>query len=163
MGRYDRIIFVSTYGTCRSILAKAIFDNIKSQHDVMSQYDIMAESRGLVVLFEEPVNPKAEVIAKSKGLDIEGATSKQLTDEDFGESTIVLVMTEQLKKKLYNQFENAVNVYTLREFSKGAIDIETIKAGELADYGNMYERIEEMISLAVERIVNMEEQNDSDR
>ena len=65
MNRYQKVIFVSTGGTCRSILAKAIYRNINTNEE------LQIESRGLVVLFEEPVNPKAVAIAKSKGISIE--------------------------------------------------------------------------------------------
>lgn len=37
--------------------------------------------------------------------------------DDFGDDILVLVMTDLLKKKVYDEFENAVNVYSIREFA----------------------------------------------
>ena len=140
MNRYRKIIFVSHEGTCRSILAKAIYKSInKDKH-------IQIESRGMIVLFSEPVNPKAVAIAKSKGIDIGEETSAQLVSEDFNDNTLVLVMTDLLKNKVYEEFENAINVYSIREFTKEAVDVEMAFGGELSDYGSQYEYLEKLVN-----------------
>lgn len=150
MSRYDKVIFVSDEGTCRSILAKAIYENINEDKSVEVQ------ARGMVVLFPEPVNPKGLAIAKSKGLDIDGQQSEQLDMEDFGDSTLVLVMTDLLKNKVYEEFENAVNVYSIREFTQEAVDVEMTFGGELVDYGSQYEYLERLIQKAHKIIVEQE-------
>ena len=139
MGRYQKLIFVSMGGTCRSILAKAIYNNMGKEDE------LKAESRGMVVLFSEPVNPKAVAIAKSKGIDIDKENSQPLEEEDFGDDTIVLVMTDLLKKQVYEKFKSAVNVYSIREFTGEALDVESAFGGELVDYGLGYEYLERLI------------------
>ena len=146
MTRYQKVIFVSTGGTCRSILAKAIYRNINTNED------LQIESRGLVVLFEEPVNPKAVAIAKSKGISIEDEKSEQLTMDDFGDDILVLVMTDLLKKKVYDEFENAVNVYSIREFAGEAIDVEAAYGGELTEYGSQFKYLEKLITIVKDKI-----------
>ena len=61
MKKYDRLIFVSNSDTCRGPMAEAI---LKSKF-LLSELEV--ESRGLVVLFPEPVNQKAEAILASHG------------------------------------------------------------------------------------------------
>lgn len=139
MSRYQKVIFVSTGGTCRSVLAKAVYKSI-NQDDKLE-----IEARGMVVLFEEPANPKAVAIAKSKNLDIEKEKSIPLSAEDFGDETLVLVMTDLLKKKVYEEFESAVNVYSIREFTGEALDVEAPFGGELVDYGSQYEYLEKLV------------------
>ena len=146
MNRYQKVIFVSTGGTCRSILAKAIYRNINTNED------LQIESRGLVVLFEEPVNPKAVAIAKSKGISIEDEKSEELTMDDFGDDILVLVMTDLLKKKVYDEFENAVNVYSIREFAGEAIDVEAAYGGELTEYGSQFKYLEKLITIVKDKI-----------
>lgn len=146
MNRYQKVIFVSTGGTCRSILAKAIYRNINTNED------LQIESRGLVVLFEEPVNPKAVAIAKSKGISIEDEKSEQLTMDDFGDDILVLVMTDLLKKKVYDEFENVVNVYSIREFAGEAIDVEAAYGGELTEYGSQFKYLEKLITIVKDKI-----------
>lgn len=148
MSRFKKVIFVSTGGTCRSILAKAIYRSINDNENI----DIM--SRGLVVLFEEPANPKAVAIAKSKGLSIEDEKSEQLTVEDFGDDTLIIVMTDLLKKKIYEDFHNAVNVYSIREFTGEAIDVEANYGGELTDYGSQFEYLEKLTAEVKDRVDN---------
>ena len=146
MGRYRRLVFVSMGGTCRSILAKAIYNNINGWKGLVT------ESRGMVVLFSEPVNQKAVAIAKSKGIDIEGEKSQQLMEQDFSDDTIVLVMTDLLKKQVYEKFENALNVYSIREFTGEAVDVETLFGGELVDYGLGYEYLEKLVEKVSEKL-----------
>lgn len=148
MSRFKKVIFVSTGGTCRSILAKAIYRSINDNENI----DIM--SRGLVVLFEEPANPKAVAIAKSKGLSIKDEKSEQLTVEDFGDDTLIIVMTDLLKKKIYEDFHNAVNVYSIREFTGEAIDVEANYGGELTDYGSQFEYLEKLTAEVKNRVDN---------
>ena len=62
MKKYDRLIFVSNSDTCRGPMAEAI---LKSKF-LLSELEV--ESRGLVVLFPEPVNQKAEAILASHWL-----------------------------------------------------------------------------------------------
>ena len=129
-----------------SILAKAIYRNINTNEE------LQIESRGLVVLFEEPVNPKAVAIAKSKGISIEDEKSEQLTMDDFGDDMLVLVMTDLLKKKVYDEFENAVNVYSIREFAGEALDVEAAYGGELTEYGSQFEYLEKLITIVKDKI-----------
>ena len=61
------------------------------------------ECRGLVVLFPEPLNQKAEAVMISNGINWENFTSTQLEDEDFTDDTLVLTMEHsQLEKILKN-------------------------------------------------------------
>ena len=139
MDRYNKLIFVSTGGTCRSILAKAIYNNIPGDNK------LEAGARGFVVLFNEPVNPKAVAIAKSKGIEIGDEKSQALVSEDFGDDTIIIVMTDMLKKQVYEKFSNALNVYSISEFTNEAIDVESPFGGELVDYGQGYEYLEKLV------------------
>lgn len=146
MGRYQKMIFVSMGGTCRSVLAKAIYRRLSGDKGLLT------ESRGMVVLFSEPVNQKAAAIAKSKGLDIDREKAEELVAEDFGDDTLVLVMTDLLKKQVYEKFPNAVNVYSIREFTGEAVDMETLFGGELVDYGLGFEYLEKLIEKVSEKI-----------
>ena len=75
------------------------------------------ESRGLVVLFPEPYNPKAIEMGKSKGMNLQSTFSRQLEAEDFGLNTLVLTMEEIQKEKIYAKYPAARNVFTLCEFA----------------------------------------------
>lgn len=146
MLQYNRIIFVSESDTCRGPWAAAIMKNMHGMEDV----DI--KSKGVVSLFEEPANPKAVAVAKSNAVDISGYQSEQLSQGDFSMETLVLVMSDSMKKKIYEDFNSAVNVYTVKEFVGENGDVEVPYGGELADYGMCFEELERLIGKIIEKL-----------
>ena len=133
MKKYDRLIFVSNSDTCRGPMAEAI---LKSKF-LLSELEV--ESRGLVVLFPEPVNQKAEAILASHGLTMKDHTAKMLEQEDFDERTLILVMEDALKQRIFQEHENVQNTWQLSEYIKEETDVTEPVGGSLADYGACYE------------------------
>ena len=150
MKKYDRLIFVSNSDTCRGPMAEAI---LKSKF-LLSELEV--ESRGLVVLFPEPVNQKAEAILASHGLTMKDHTAKMLEQEDFDERTPILVMEDALKQRIFQEHENVQNTWQLSEYIKEETDVTEPVGGSLADYGACYELLDCMISSLVV-VLNEEE------
>ena len=150
MKKYDRLIFVSNSDTCRGPMAEAI---LKSKF-LLSELEV--ESRGLVVLFPEPVNQKAEEILASHGLTMKDHTAKMLEQEDFDERTLILVMEDALKQRIFQEHENVQNTWQLSEYIKEETDVTEPVGGSLADYGACYELLDCMISSLVV-VLNEEE------
>ena len=150
MKKYDRLIFVSNSDTCRGPMAEAI---LKSKF-LLSELEV--ESRGLVVLFPEPVNQKAEAILASHGLTMKDHTAKMLEQEDFDERTLILVMEDALKQRIFQEHENVQNTWQLSEYIKEETDVTEPVGGSLADYGACYELFDCMISSLVV-VLNEEE------
>lgn len=134
---YKRIIFVADSGTCREPMAVAILNDIGLKRPV----EILA--RGLVVLFPEPLNQKAEAVMISNGLPTEGYMSSQLTAEDLEGETLALTMEERQRKKLLEMFENAdeKHVRVLTEFVGDELEIVNPYGGTLQMYGICYETL----------------------
>lgn len=150
MKKYDRLIFVSNSDTCRGPMAEAI---LKSKF-LLSELEV--ESRGLVVLFPEPVNQKAEAILASHGLTMKDHTAKMLEQEDFDERTLILVMEDALKQRIFQEHENVQNTWQLSEYIKEETDVTEPVGGSIADYGACYELLDCMISSLVV-VLNEEE------
>ena len=150
MKKYDRLIFVSNSDTCRGPMAEAI---LKSKF-LLSELEV--ESRGLVVLFPEPVNQKAEAILASHGLTMKDHTAKMLEQDDFDERTLILVMEDALKQRIFQEHENVQNTWQLSEYIKEETDVTEPVGGSLADYGACYELLDCMISSLVV-VLNEEE------
>ena len=150
MKKYDRLIFVSNSDTCRGPMAEAI---LKSKF-LLSELEV--ESRGLVVLFPEPVNQKAEAILASHGLTMKDHTAKMLEQEDFDERTLILVMEDALKQRIFQEHENVQNTWQLSEYIKEETDVTEPVGWSLADYGACYELLDCMISSLVV-VLNEEE------
>ena len=75
MNRFNKVIFVCMGNTCRSPMAATIMSNLMP--------DMRCESRGVVVLFPEPYNPKAVAVASRHGMIMPSNVSVQIANEDF--------------------------------------------------------------------------------
>lgn len=138
MLKYSRVLFVTDTDTSPGPLAAALLKHY------MPLEQVEIDSRGLTVLFPEPMNPKTVAIAASKGIEI-GGNSKQLEAQDFGEDVLVLVLDETKKQTVYDDYTEAVNVYTLTEFINEAGSITNPDGGELVDYAKLYDNLDELI------------------
>lgn len=151
MLNYKKIIFVSTENTCLSPLAEAIMK--KEIKDI----DMQIESRGLVVLFSEPPNQKCASVANEKGINIDDHKSKPLQEEDFGGDVLMLVMSKQNKQKIYEEFKDAINVYTIKEFVGELGDLKTPYGGGIKEYTDNHEIMERLIKKVADKLAGEEE------
>ena len=146
MKRYDKLLFVDMNNTSVSPMAEAI-----SQQQFLLE-DILIESRGMVVLFPEPINPKAEAILASRSLSLKDHTSCSLAPEDFDERTLILAIGPSVRDRILQSFEGAVNVYELCEYLSDTGGVPDPYGGELADYGHCYERLKELIDQLADKL-----------
>lgn len=145
MKTYRRIVFVAGSGTCRAPMAAAIFKEYTLKHPV----EILA--RGLVVLFQEPMNQKAEAVMISNGVSVEGYVSTQLSEDDMDEDTLVLTMEHSQRQKVLDTYENASeeNVFVLTELVGDELEIMNPYGGTLQSYGLCYETLRQTIKKLV--------------
>ncbi len=111
MNTFGKIIIVSNEDKSRGPMAAAILGSL------LKDRGFMIESRGLVVLFPEPYNPKAIETGKEKGMNLQSTFSRQLEASDFSLNTLVLTMDETQKEKIYDKYPEARNVFTICEFA----------------------------------------------
>lgn len=140
MRKYENLIFVDEDNTARSVMAELI---MKKQY-LLTTLEIA--SRGLVVLFPEPVNRKAEAVLVSRGYDASGHKAAALSQEDITDRTLLITMEDSQKDRIRAEYDHAVNVYTLAEYSRYSGDIAPLYGEELQAYGKCCELMEEMIA-----------------
>lgn len=145
MKPYNRIVFVAESGTCRAPMAAGIFREYSLNHPV----EVLV--RGLVVLFPEPLNQKAEAVMISNAINLEGFMSSQITAGDFGEDTLVLTMEAQQRQKLLEMFPEAKeeNVQVLTELVGDELEILDPYGGTLQSYGLCFETMNKSIKKLV--------------
>ena len=102
MKRYRKIIFVCDSGTAREPMAEAIMK------EYMIKYPVEIESRGLVVLFPEPLNQKTEAVLISNGINVQNQMSRQLTAEDLQQGHLVIAMEAAQKQKILEDYEESL-------------------------------------------------------
>ena len=148
MRKYNKILFVSTENTGRSPMAEMIFKNM------VTDSSVEAISRGMVVLFPEPCNQKAEVVLINHGITLEGRKAVQLEHEDMDDRTLVLTMTKSQKLKLIRDYEYTKNIYTLREFIDEEGDVMDPYGGTLVEYEECYGQLAKLIKKTVIKLRN---------
>lgn len=143
MGRFRKIIFVCTDNTAVSPMAEMICKNM------LIEPDLEIISRGLVVLFPEPPNQKAEVVLINHGLSIEGRSAIPLEQDDIEDTTLILTMTREQKEKVSRDYEFVQSLYTLKGFIDEDGDVIDPYGGTLVDYEECYGEIARLIKKAV--------------
>lgn len=132
MGKFNKLIFVCTGNTCRSPIAEAIYKNLEKVSDMK------VLSRGLVVLFPEPLNPKAEIVLKKHDLELNNHVSRPLKESDIDDNTMILTMTASQVKKIIEEFPEVKNIDTIKEFAGEIGDVVDPYGGTLMDYEECY-------------------------
>jgi protein-tyrosine-phosphatase len=150
MAKYSKLIFVCTGNTCRSPMAEAIYKNMER----VSEMKVI--SRGLVVLFSEPMNPKALIVLNKHDLKTTSHVSKGLKPSDIDSDTLILTMTEKQKNKVLNEYPGAAGVYTIKDFAGESGDVVDPYGGSLIDYEECYS---ELARLVKKTVIKLNEEN----
>ncbi|MCD7744701.1 MAG: phosphotyrosine protein phosphatase [Lachnospiraceae bacterium] len=145
MKKYDRLIFASKGDTAAGPMAEAI---MQSKY-LLDELDVT--SKGLVVLFPEPINPKAEAVLVSNGLTMKEHMSDPLVREDFNERTLILTFTDEVRQKVLEAFEPEREdlVQVLYRYVGESEGPENPYGGSLADYGKCFSQLEIMVKKLV--------------
>ncbi len=136
---YDRLIFLDTDDTDRAPMAAQVM----KEQPLLADLKIL--SRGLVVLFPAPINPKAEAVLVSHGLTAKDHTSAQLTQEEITPRTLILTMEDNQKEKVWSSYEDASSVFTLAEYAGAKGDLLPLWGEDLPSYGKCLEVIEILV------------------
>lgn len=144
--RYRRIVFVSQSDTCRGPMAAEIL----RQRHLRQEYVI--DSRGIIVLFPEPINPKAEAVMRSNGMSLGEYKSIPFSETEIADDILVLTMDEAQKNKVLAEYEEAVSIYTVNEFVGEDEGVLNPYGKPLNVYGLCYENISKLMDKLTEKL-----------
>lgn len=108
-----KVIFVCTGNTCRSPMAEVIAKKIFDENKI----GVQVFSRGVSVFFESGASNNAKEAVKKYGLNLSSHLSKQITQDDIDEGTLILAMTDGHKDFLLSGFASSRDkIYTLKNY-----------------------------------------------
>ena len=144
--KYRRVIFVSKSDNCRGPMAAELLRN----QPLMKEYEV--GSRGMVVLFPEPANPKAEVIMRSQNMTLAAHEGTQLSEDDLNDETLVLTFEEEQKWKIISTYQNVKHVYTMSEYIEDERIIPSAHGKPLNVYGENFSLLQELIKKLADKL-----------
>jgi protein-tyrosine-phosphatase len=145
--KYEKVIFVCTGNTCRSPMAEALLKNL------IQEDEIEIQSRGLIVLFSEPINPKSEEVLKNHNIAINGHTTKQFKASEVTESTLILTMTYKQKLKLMLDYGIENNIYSIKEYVGEIGDVGDPYGGTVLDYEECFEELALLVKKTMYQLI----------
>ena len=145
---YRKIIIVGENNIGRSFMAECILRGILQNIEVVS--------RGLVVLFSEPVAPGAAKILREKGYRIEDFRSSQLTDEDLASADLVLAITKGLAEEIKESFDEATSCMSIGTFidtTETEERIPEVTEENQETYQTCFDILEPLMEAVADRII----------
>ena len=139
LGDYHRVVFVCRDNTIISPMAEWMLKGI------LMDKSIEVCSRGLVVLFEEPINRKVLNTLMLHDVPCAEQTSKQLRSEDIDDQTIVITMSFTEKVKVIDEFGSDKHIYTLKEIVGEEDDVTDPYGKDEQAYEALYLELKELL------------------
>lgn len=150
MRRYNKILFVCEDNTATSLMAEQICKSMVTDEAVT------IESRGMVVLFPEPINPKAQVVLINHGFSLEeDRVAKMLDMDDMDDGTLVLTMTVAQKDRIVRDYMNVGSVYSMLGFIEEENDMMDPYGGTLVEYEECFATLSRVIKKIVIKLKRM--------
>ena len=143
--KYRQIVFVSSSDSCRAPIAAALL----RKQPLLQEYQIL--SRGMVVLFPEPMNPRAEEMLNRHDIVPERHETTLFTDEFPAEDTLVLAVDEAVRQKITAEFPQYEQVFTLGGYVGGE-EIPGVYGQPQEQYDEMYEVIQAYVKMLANKL-----------
>lgn len=141
----NNILIVGTNNTTRSYMAEAVFCRLCEEKQLK---DVTISSRGLVVLFPEPVNPRAAQAVGDAGYKIKEFQAAKLTAGDVEDADLIFTITQDEKERILTDFSEEIGeadkVFTLSEAAKEPVGIPNPYGKELEDYMTCFITVKRM-------------------
>ena len=147
MDNFDKIIFISMDDTSTSPMAQAICRGL------IADETVEVISRGLIVHFSEPVNPKAIDILKNNNVKNVKESSEQFEVEELTDKSLVLVMSQKEKSLLAEDFGvDGDNVFILSEYVEEFSEITDPYGENIVGYERSYFELVRMVKKLVYKL-----------
>lgn len=122
--KQERILFICSGNTCRSVMAQTLFQSLKDNID--PGWNFRADSAGIHVLIGAASPGEAILTMARHGLDISTHRARQIDEQMLNNSLFILPMTNQQQFFLKNSFPKASHkIFLFRPFCYQGNKIES--------------------------------------
>jgi protein-tyrosine phosphatase len=152
--KQEKILFVCTGNTCRSVIAQALFQKLKDELDPELNYQ--AYSAGIAAIEGSMPTSEAIYCMAKYGLDITTHNARQVDEQIIKNSSLILTMTNQQKNILKEKFFRASHkIFLFRPF---CLQTKHIENKEVEDpYGksiSFYEDLCYLLENDIKSLIN---------
>ena len=144
------IILVGESNLTRSILAEAILKKIFQQKNIEN---VNVISRGSIVLFSEPISPKASAVLYEHGCEDVSKRSTELTQEDIDNADLILTMSRSDIEHIRDHFEVNTTLMFLGTFIDMEEEIPDVAEDTKEGYEVCYELTKQAMEAAADRLI----------
>ena len=144
------IILVGENNLTRSILAEAILKKIFQQKNIEN---VNVISRGSIVLFSEPISPKASAVLYEHGCEDVSKRSTELTQEDIDNADLILTMSRSDTEHIRDHFEVNTTCMFLGTFIDMEEEIPDVAEDTKEGYEVCYELTKQAMEAAADRLI----------
>ena len=144
------IILVGENNLTRSILAEAILKKIFQQKNIEN---VNVISRGSIVLFSEPISPKASAVLYEHGCEDVSKRSAELTQEDIDNADLILTMSRSDIEHIRDHFEVNTTLMFLGTFIDMEEEIPDVAEDTKEGYEVCYELTKQAMEAAADRLI----------
>ena len=145
-----KIILVGESNLTRSIIAEAILKQILHRKDITN---VELLSRGMVVLFSEPISPKAASVLHEHGCEEVTRRSAELTQEDIDGADLILTMGKNDVNHLKEHFETRASCMFVGTFIDMDEEIPDVTEDTIEAYEACYQAANQAMEAVAERLI----------